>query len=141
MQSIQKQYLLEAWSKVPSAEKLEYGVGDTTGEKTHKTEISLALRDQSLGTIQLTTDEDISPEERNLIDAVASQAAFALENARLVNESRQLANRERLVAEISNKIWTSTTIDGVMQTVVKELGRVLDTTRAVIELKSDEKND
>jgi len=141
MQSIQKQYLLEAWSKIPNAEKLEYSVGDTTGEKAYRTEISLALRDQSLGTIQLTTDEDISPEERNLIDAVASQAAIALENARLVNESRQLANRERLVAEISNKIWTSTTIDGVMQTVVKELGRVLDTTRAVIELKSDENND
>jgi GAF domain-containing protein len=89
----------------------------------------------------LITDEDISSEEHNLIKAIASQAAIALENARLVNESRQLANRERLVADISNKIWTSTTIDGVMQTVVKELGRTLDTTRAVIELKSDENND
>ena len=141
MQSIQKQYLLEAWSKVPNAEKLEYNVGDYADENAHKIETPLALRDQSLGTIQLITDEDISPEERNLINAVASQAAIALENARLVNESRQLANRERLVAEISNKIWTSTTIDGVMQTVVKELGRVLDTTRAVIELKSDENNE
>ncbi len=141
MQSIQKQYLLEAWSKVPNAEKLEYNVGDFADEKGHKFETPLALRDQSLGTIQLITDEDISPEEHNLIKAVASQAAIALENARLVNESRQLANRERLVADISNKIWTSTTIDGVMQTVVKELGRVLDTTRAVIELKSDENNE
>ena len=141
MQSIQKQYLLDTWSKIPNTENLEYSVGDNTDLRAHKTEISLALRDQSLGTIQLTTDEDISPEERMLIDAVASQAAIALENARLVNESRQLANRERLMAEISSKIWTSTTIDGVMQTVVKELGRVLDTTRAVIELKSDENND
>jgi GAF domain-containing protein/HAMP domain-containing protein len=141
LQSVQKQYLFDAWSKVPSTEKLEYNVGDNVDENVHKIEIPLALRDQSLGTIRLTTDEDISPEERILIDAVASQAAIALENARLVNESRQLANRERLVAEISNKIWTSTTIDGVMQTVVKELGRVLDTTRAVIELKSDENNE
>jgi GAF domain-containing protein len=141
MQSIQKQYLLEAWSKVPNAEKLEYNVGDFADENVHKFETPLTLRDQSLGTIQLTTDEDISLEERNLINAVASQAAIALENARLVNESRQLANRERLVAEISNKIWTSTTIDGVLQTVVKELGRALDTTRAVIELKSDENHD
>jgi GAF domain-containing protein/HAMP domain-containing protein len=141
MQSIQKQYLLEAWSKVPNAEKLEYNVGDFADENVHKFETPLTLRDQSLGTIQLTTDEDISLEERNLINAVASQAAIALENARLVNESRQLANRERLVAEISNKIWTSTTIDGVLQTVVKELGRALDTTRAVIELKSDENYD
>jgi GAF domain-containing protein/HAMP domain-containing protein len=141
LQSIQKQYLLDAWSKIPNAEKLEYSVGDYAEDDTHKIEIPLYLRDQSLGTIQLITDEKISFEERNLIDAVASQASIALENARLVNESRQLANRERLVAEISNKIWASTTIDGVMQTVVKELGRVLDTTRAVIELKSDENDE
>ena len=49
MQSIQKQYLLEAWSKVPNAEKLEYNVGDYTDENAHKIETPLALRDQSLG--------------------------------------------------------------------------------------------
>jgi GAF domain-containing protein/HAMP domain-containing protein len=141
MQSIQKQYLLEAWSRVSNVEELAYSVGDNPGENAYNIETPLTLRDQSLGTIHLATDEDISPEERNLISAVASQAAISLENARLVNESRQLANRERLVAEISNKIWTSTTIDGVLQTVVRELGRVLDTTRAVIELKSDENNE
>jgi GAF domain-containing protein len=141
MQSIQKQYLLEAWSRVSNVEELAYSVGDNPGENAYNIETPLTLRDQSLGVIHLATDEDISLEERNLINAVASQAAIALENARLVNESRQLANRERLVAEISNKIWTSTTIDGVLQTVVRELGRVLDTTRAVIELKSDENNE
>jgi GAF domain-containing protein len=141
MQAIQKQYLLDAWSKVPNMAKLEYIVGDNSDESTHKIETPLTLRDQTLGIIQLATDEDISLEERNLIDAVASQAAIALENARLVNESRQLADRERLVAEISNRIWTSTTVDGVLQTVVKELGKVLDTTRAVIELKSDKTNE
>lgn len=141
MQSIQKQYLLDAWSRVSNVEELTYSLGDNPGENAYKIETHLTLRDQSLGIIHLATDEDISPEERNLISAVASQAAIALENARLVNESRQLADRERLVAEISNKIWTSTTIDGVMQTVVRELGRVLDTTRAVIELKSEENNE
>ena len=141
IKSIQKQYLLEAWSKVPNMEKLVYSVGDGPGKNDRKIEIPLALRDQILGKILLQTEEDITPEERNFVDAVASQATIAMENARLVNESRQLANRERLVTEISNKIWTSTTVDGVMQTVIKELGRVLDTTRVVIELKSDENNE
>jgi GAF domain-containing protein len=141
MQAIQKQYLQEAWSKVPDIGNLDYSVGDEMDGSSPSIDVPLALRDQHLGSIRLHSDQGITPEEQNLVEAVASQAAIALENARLVNESRLLANRERLVSEISNKIWTSTTIDGVLQTVVRELGRALDTARAVIELKSDDKNE
>jgi GAF domain-containing protein len=140
MRAIQKQYLLEAWSKVPDLVRMDYSVGDEPDEKTHSVEIPLSLREQSLGMIKLLSDQEITPEEYSLMEAVASQAAIALENARLINESRVAANRERLVSDISNKIWSSTTIDGVMQTAARELGRVLDTTRVVIELKSDENN-
>jgi len=71
------------------------------------------------------------------VDAVATQAAIALENARLVSESRQIALRERMVAEINSKIWTSATIDGVLQTAIKELGRRLNASSATIELNID----
>jgi GAF domain-containing protein len=74
-------------------------------------------------------------DQQSLVDAVATQAAIALENARLVSESRQIALRERMVAEISSKIWTSATIDSVLQTVVKELGRRLDASSATVELQ------
>jgi len=43
-----------------------------------------------------------------------------------------------MLAEINSKIWSSTTIDGVLQTVVKELGRRLDASRAAIKLGVDE---
>jgi len=82
--------------------------------------------------------EDLLPEQTSLVDAVAAQAAVALENARLVLESRQIALRERMLAEINSKIWSSTTIDGVLQTVVKELGRRLDASRATIKLNVDD---
>ena len=136
MRAVQQQYLRDAWLRTPDAQKLEYSVGDEVDENAHKIEIPLSLREQILGNIQILSDDEISPEERALLDAVASQAAVALENARLVSESREIANQERIVAEISNKIWTSTTIEGVLQTAARELGRVLDTTKVVIELKS-----
>ena len=85
----------------------------------------------------LEGQSDWTPDQRTLVDAVATQAAIALENARLVSESRQIALRERMVAEINSKIWSSATIDGVLQTVVKELGRRLDASSATIELSLD----
>jgi hypothetical protein len=43
-----------------------------------------------------------------------------------------------MAAEINSKIWSSATIDGVLQTVVKELGRRLDASSATIELNMDD---
>jgi hypothetical protein len=42
-----------------------------------------------------------------------------------------------MATEINSKIWSSATIDGVLQTVVKELGRRLDASSATIELTID----
>ncbi len=140
MRAIQQQYLLEGWSGLSSQpEELEYGVGDESDGIAKKIEVSISLRDQILGRIKLEGNDEWSPEQRSLVDAVATQAAIALENARLVSESRNIALRERMLAEINSKVWSSVTIDGVLQTVVKELGRRLDASRATIELNTDER--
>lgn len=139
MRAIQQQYLLAGWSGISSQpEDMEYGVGDESDGTSKKIEVSISLRDQILGQIKLEGNDEWSPEQRSLVDAVAAQAAIALENARLVSESRQIALRERMLAEINSKIWSSATIDGVLQTVVKELGRRLDASRATIELTMED---
>jgi GAF domain-containing protein len=139
MRAIQQQYLLTGWSGLSSQpEDMEYGVGDESDGIAKKIEVSISLRDQILGQIKLEGTDEWSPEQRSLVDAVATQAAIALENARLVSESRQIALRERMLAEINSKIWSSATIDGVLQTVVKELGRRLDASRATIELNMED---
>jgi hypothetical protein len=45
--------------------------------------------------------------------------------------------REKFVTEITNKIWASTSIDGILQTTVRELGQILDATEATIEINVD----
>ena len=90
-----------------------------------------------IGQISIDGTGEWTTEQKNLIDAVATQAAIALENARLVSESRQVATRERMLAEINSKIWASNTIDGVLQIAIKELGRRLDASSATIELSLD----
>jgi len=138
MRAIQQQYLVEGWGSLSMRKnELEYGIGESNDANTQKFVAPISLRDQIIGQISVEGTGDWTTEQKNLINAVATQAAIALENARLVNESRQIATRERMLSEINSKIWASTTIDGVLQTAVKELGRRLDASSATIELKLD----
>jgi len=141
LRAIQKQYLFEGWSSIKSYnENLEYGVGENSDTAGHTLESSINLRDQIFGQITIDGSEEWTPEQRLLVDAVATQAAIALENARLVSESRQIAMRERTLTEINSKIWSSPTIDNVLQTAIKELGKRLDAANATIELKLDDES-
>lgn len=138
LRTVHQQYLLEGWSSFSEEnEKLEYRIGDDEDDNASKLEAPISLRDQILGQILLEGEGEWTTDQQNLVDAVATQAAIALENARLVSESRQIALRERMAAEISSKIWASATIDGVLQTVIKELGRRLSASSASIELSVD----
>jgi GAF domain-containing protein len=139
LSSIQQQYLLNSWSKLTKENNIEYSLGEDDPTAKADSNIPLSLRDQLLGEIYLQTNDKWTPEEQNLVDAIAVQATIAIENARLINESRQMAYLEQLAAEISNKIWTSATIDGVLQVVARDLGRALDADKLVIELALDKK--
>jgi GAF domain-containing protein/HAMP domain-containing protein len=139
MRAVQQQYLIEGWDRFASDnEAMEYVVGDDIAEDAERMEVAINLRDQILGHITLEGRKDWTAEQKSLVDAVARQAAIALENARLVQESHQVAVRERMLAEINSKIWSAATIDGVLQTVVKELGRRFDASQASIELSVDD---
>jgi GAF domain-containing protein/HAMP domain-containing protein len=135
LRTVQQQYLFEGWGGFSEEnENLEYRIGDEEESSAPTLEVPISLRDQILGQILLEGQQDWTPDQQSLVDAVATQAAIALENARLVSESRQIALRERMVAEINSKIWSSATIDGVLQTAIKELGRRLNASSATIEL-------
>jgi GAF domain-containing protein len=140
MRAVQQQYLMEGWRGfIQENENLEYSIGDEVYEDSKSIEIPISLRDQTLGQIVLEGKQDWTADQQSLVDAVAKQAAIALENARLVSESRQTAVHERMLAEINSKIWSAATIDSILQTVVKELGRRLDAAHATIELNLDDK--
>jgi GAF domain-containing protein/HAMP domain-containing protein len=138
LRTVHQQYLLEGWTGFSEDnEKLEYRIGDEQDDNSTKLEVPISLRDQVLGQILLEGQGEWSADQQTLVNAVATQAAIAMENARLVSESRQIALRERMVADINSKIWASATIDGVLQTVIKELGRRLNASSATIELNID----
>lgn len=86
----------------------------------------------------MASSDEWTTEQKNLIESIAAQAALALENARLVEESQSIAARERLVNDITSKVWASTTIDAILQTTVRELGRMLEAAEVNIEVSMSE---
>ncbi len=134
------QYLQGVWSQRPGGpQEAEFrlGPGAEEAEELTALEIPLTLREQIIGQLTLEGSTEWTPEERALIESIATQAALALENARLLEESQQMALQERLIAEITSKIWSSPNTDLILQTAVKELGRALRADEATIELKLD----
>jgi GAF domain-containing protein/HAMP domain-containing protein len=140
LRNIQKQYLREAWidNNLPQG-GISLALGDSSEVKEENlVEFPITLRDQIIGHLMLGGDEALSAEDKNWIEAVTTQTALALENARLLEESQSAAMREKFVTEITNKVWASTSVEGVLQTTVRELGQILDATEATIEINMDE---
>ncbi len=136
MEAIQRQYVADSWRPVAASQRLEYRLGEDEPGVTHThIEVPLALREQVIGKIDLAGEAEWTPEQKNLIETVASQAALALENARLVEESQAVAQREHQLADITSKIWTATSVESILQTAIRELGQALDVNEATIELK------
>ena len=136
-----RQYVVTSWSQKLRGEKLQFEAktfAPTDGADVQDIEIGLNLRDQNIGYIRLQTENEWNQEDQSWVESLATQVAISLENARLIEESQESALRERLSASIVQKIWASNSIDNILQTAVRELGRALEASEATIELKIDE---
>lgn len=142
IRSNQQSQLSQDWSDVVDEEgNLEFAVGQENyieDDETRLLRMPLTLRDQIIGEISISGDDIWTEEDQIWVESIARQAAFAIENARLLEESQQTALQERLIAEITGKIWSSTTIDGILQVAIAELGRTLSVNEAVIKLDVNE---
>lgn len=143
LRAIQRQYVREGWtSLLSSTDKLKYEVGEKHADSSGpELDVPLTLRDQIIGQITLEGDDEWTPEERAWVDAVATQAAIALENARLVEQSQKTATYERIVSEITGKVWSASSIDAILRTAVRELGKALNANEAHIELGIEEESE
>jgi GAF domain-containing protein/HAMP domain-containing protein len=83
-------------------------------------------------TIQNLNDEDIA-----LIEAVVDRVGLALENLRLVEQTARRAEHEQVVNDITSKIVGATDVNFILQTTVKELGRVLRAPQTSVQLRRE----
>jgi GAF domain-containing protein len=114
---------------------------DSTQRKSNGLHIPLLLRGQEIGSITLQRKDTIhfSRPERDLAQKVSLQVALALDNSRLLEETRQHAVQEQTVNEISARFNRSLDVDTLLQTAVRELASLPEVSEAsVFLMPSDE---
>jgi GAF domain-containing protein len=101
--------------------------------------VPVKFRDQVIGIIHIEAtepDRKWTADEITVVQSISERAAFALENARLLEQTRRRAEQEEAIAHVTSQIGASTDFNHILQTTVEELGRTLGATRAFIQLES-----
>lgn len=145
VQALHRQYLRGAWQRAGSIEELSYQFGGDpiTGESADllSLEVPLRVRGQVIGSLVLEPDPEEAAsgwksDEVALAQTIADQAALALENVRLLEESQRTAELQRKSAGIAGKLWSSPNIEAILRTTLQELSASLGAREGWIELRS-----
>lgn len=94
----------------------------------HTLVVPVQVRDQIIGAIRLRKPANDPPWQRHeiaLVQTLSDRLSTALESARLYQETRRRAERERLTAEITTRLRASTNLQEILQTAARELRRAL----------------
>jgi GAF domain-containing protein/HAMP domain-containing protein len=99
----------------------------------------LIMHDQLIGVLGVEAenpDHEWLPEETALLETISNQVALTLENARLLEVTQHRAARDRMVAEITNKMRRAVDMDTLIQTAVREITRAIDVPEAFVQLRT-----
>ena len=96
--------------------------------------VPIMLRGGTIGSLVVrgTQAGGWSPEQIDLMHAVAERVALSAENARLFDETSRRAAREHLVTEITSKIRSATDPQEMMRTALDELKTALGATHVQV---------
>lgn len=114
---------------------------DGSQEKRHTVAVPVKLRGEVIGVLQIESNDPSKTwqnDEIGLVEAVAERAAFALENARLFQDARRRAAKERLISEATSKISGALNLENILQTTAQELERVLGGSEVLIRFQTKE---
>ncbi len=94
----------------------------------------LPARGRTLGALLLVTygDRRLGEDELALVEEVANRAGLALDNARLLRESRETAERQRLLQEATAALSSAAGPDEVAEAAVEQARALLGATSATI---------
>ncbi|MDY7077600.1 MAG: GAF domain-containing protein [Chloroflexota bacterium] len=99
--------------------------------------VPINLRGEAIGALglqEMESGRQWTDNEVALIEDVTNQMALAIENARLLEETRRRAERERIIANITARVRSSMDPEIILQTAVRELGAALGTDRTFVRL-------
>jgi GAF domain-containing protein len=97
----------------------------------------LRVRGLVIGAMEFEVEgEALTPEDIDLVQAVAERFGLAVESTRLYEESRRVAQRESMLNEIGGRLQRSNTIDAVLAEAARGLQNTIGANRVAIRLGS-----
>ena len=99
--------------------------------------VPINLGDRILGMISAQSDQVAGLYNQHhveLLNAIASQASIAIDNARLFRVEQSRAEQERLVRTITDKVRRGSDAKQIMRIALEELSQVLGADKSVIQL-------
>jgi two-component system, NarL family, sensor histidine kinase DevS len=102
--------------------------------------VPILLRGVAYGNLYLTEKEgggDFTTEDQELVMLLASQAAVAIENARLFESAKRWSDRLESLIEVGNALATEDELPRMLDLVARRLREILHARFVVILLRSD----
>jgi PAS domain S-box-containing protein len=97
--------------------------------------VPITLRGQVIGLLDLRSeDEAFSPETVSLVKEVAGRLALAMENARLLEDTRRRATREQVTREITDKMRQATDMKSLLRITAEQLNSALGAAQTYVRL-------
>jgi putative methionine-R-sulfoxide reductase with GAF domain len=101
---------------------------------------ALVARGQLLGVLDVQSDVmgHFTPELQMVMRTLAQQIAAALSNARLYGDTERISRRELTLGAITEQMQSAVSVEDVLQTAVRELGKALRVPHTTISLQLSE---
>ncbi len=151
-EALYRQYLRQAWSRLPREEHLvgyrntisgssplespidldaKANGGTKKQKETAHLVVPIQLRGELIGNIiiQNPPGKKWSKDQLDFVQAVADRVALSSENARLFDETSRRAERERMVTEITSKIRSTNSPEEMIHIALNELRSALGATQ------------
>ena len=114
----------------------------TSKEHNEDVNTPIILRGKAIGSIMLKRpSRPWSNKEKTLISDISEQVGLAIENARLVDETRKQATQDQLVSEFSTKLRETLDMDTVVKTAIEEMKKTFNLKEVEVRLNTPDKGE
>lgn len=117
--------------------KEAFGKGEAVSDENSLIAIPIHLRGQVVGVMQLNTRNGykITEDDKDIAKAVAERLSLAIEAATLLQSTQHRADLEKITANITSRISSSSRFETILQTAAQELSRALGGSDVLVQIE------
>lgn len=140
LRAMESREILILQANAPTIDRAELALLTERGNVLHAL-VPLVVRDQAIGLVQLGTNnpnQSFGYQESRLAQALSSQAAIAIQNARLSTETAALVEESFIINNLSQAISSTLEMDDMITIIREQIPRVTDADELYLALYDNE---